>query len=281
MFAMQKFSGMLGQQGGGASSVQSFSDTIQSLGIGADLACCLDAGDIASYDGTSQTWFDTSGGSNNYFLGPNNTVNSSDPVFTGTAGDLSAGTYFGFSASQYFQETTSQSFAEGASGFHSATAGFTIIFILEPASVGVQYLWGNRTISPTGSIGAVFSINASSRPWLRMSGDGSTDGVATTGDATVVPIASVPNMIGVTWATGGAMQYKTNSALHSLTDAMSAASSTAPSQANRIARDVAGGTGNIPVGSKLYGVVIAKRAWTSTELDDFYNAIKLRFPAMP
>ena len=37
-------------------------DAIAGLGLGTNLQLCLDAGDIASYDGTSQIWNDRSGG---------------------------------------------------------------------------------------------------------------------------------------------------------------------------------------------------------------------------
>lgn len=99
-----------GRFGGGGSSLISI---ITSLGLTSGLKVCLDAGDINSYNGTSQTWTDTSGEGNSYFRGTTSGAQGSDPTFVGTPGGLSSNDYFSFDGNDQFAETTNQTWADG------------------------------------------------------------------------------------------------------------------------------------------------------------------------
>jgi len=99
-------------------------NTLKNLGLTTNLRVCLDAGDLNSYDGTSQTWKDLSGGGYDFFRGTSSSSDSSDPTFNGTAGRLSSGEYLSYDGGDYF--TLAQTNPAWVNTFHKAGAKFTI-----------------------------------------------------------------------------------------------------------------------------------------------------------
>lgn len=74
---------------------------LQRLGLTTNLKVCLDAGDINSYDGTSQTWTDVSGGGYSFYRGTGSGSDAADPTFNGTAGRQSSSEFFSFDGADY------------------------------------------------------------------------------------------------------------------------------------------------------------------------------------
>jgi hypothetical protein len=99
-------------------------DVITHLGLQANLKLCLDAGDSASYDGSSQTWTDLSGGGYNFLRGTTNASQASDPTFNGVAGRQSSGEYFSYDGGDVF--TLGQANPAWLQTFHKANAKLTI-----------------------------------------------------------------------------------------------------------------------------------------------------------
>jgi hypothetical protein len=118
----------------------SASKALQMLGLTASLV--LDAGDIASYDGTSQTWVDVSGNGNNFYRGATSGAEASDPTFTGVAGALTAAESFSFDGGDWFVPTGSPTFDDA---LHHAGAKWTTIALFYNANTGtVRSFFGNQ-----------------------------------------------------------------------------------------------------------------------------------------
>ena len=79
-------------------------DTITNASLTTDLKLALDAGDINSYDGSSQTWIDTSSAPNasEFHLGESTGADGNDATFTGGAGGISD-EYFSTNATTYLK----------------------------------------------------------------------------------------------------------------------------------------------------------------------------------
>lgn len=130
------------------------------LGLTTGLVACLDAGDGISTNGTSQTWTDRSGNTNNYFRGADNTVTTDDPTFNGTAGALADSAYWSFDGGDSFTETTNQTWADG---FHTTSNKFTLFSMVYPPG-GI--FTGDAMLFINGSIATGYSIK-----WLFASDD--------------------------------------------------------------------------------------------------------------
>lgn len=98
---------------------------LQQLGLTTGLQTCLDAGDLASYPGSGQTWTDETGNGYSFFLGTTGSVEPTDPTFNGTAGTQTVGDYFSVNGSQWF--TLNQANPAWVQQMHKAGGKFTII----------------------------------------------------------------------------------------------------------------------------------------------------------
>lgn len=98
-------------------------NVIKRLGLTTDLQLCLDAGDLASYDGSSQTWTDASGNGNSFFRGLTSGATATDPTFNGTSGRQSAAEYFSFDGGDGFFQSAAHTFANS---WHKDNATFTV-----------------------------------------------------------------------------------------------------------------------------------------------------------
>ena len=108
---------------GGAAGTGFLAD-IQGVSLDNTLFCCLDAGALDSYDGSSQTWTDQTGNGNNFYLGADGTATATDPTFAGVAGAESASELFSFDGGDYF--TAIANSAE-MNAFHHNSADFSIM----------------------------------------------------------------------------------------------------------------------------------------------------------
>lgn len=114
-------------------------EIIKKLGLTSNLNVCLDVADPRSYDGSSQTWTDLTGNSNNYFRGPDVSATAKDPTFNGTANRWLDTTYFSFDGGDLFKETTDQSFADN---WHKNNGACTILAVYYPINkAATTSLW--------------------------------------------------------------------------------------------------------------------------------------------
>jgi hypothetical protein len=134
-----------------------FRKIIDDLGLSTGLQICLDAGDIQSYDGSSQTWFDRGQG-NNFFLGTTSGIDGFEPTFNGTAGALTENEYFSSGGGAFFNfNTTNPDWIEN---FHKAGATLTVAMWVRIPSIGSATengLFGNAR-NGGGGLGTGFSL---------------------------------------------------------------------------------------------------------------------------
>jgi hypothetical protein len=151
--------GMFGAVGG-LDATSSLREVIHALGLTSNLKVLLDAGDSASYDGSSQTWTDLSGGGYSFFRGSTSSSQSVDPTFSGTSGGRSSSEYFSLDGGDYF--TLNQSNPSWVNDMHQSGATFTIAEWIRPGSISSTNYYGflgdGTSASPT--TGFAFGLNA-------------------------------------------------------------------------------------------------------------------------
>jgi len=118
-----------GRFGGGNSLL----GILTTLGLLTNLKLCLDAGDLASYPGSGQTWADTSGSGNDFFLGLLSGADAADPTFNGVAGDLLQTTYWSFDGADSFIEASAG--MNFASTWSAAADQHSGLFVFWPAAL--------------------------------------------------------------------------------------------------------------------------------------------------
>lgn len=124
---------------------------IHNLGLSTSLNFVLDAADLRSYDGSSQTWTDATGNGFNFFLGADGAATATDPTFVGTAGLLTEATYFSLDGGDYFTETTTHTFADS---WHKDNGAFSLVCVTYvPASAGDTYIFSNMGATDGVSFG--------------------------------------------------------------------------------------------------------------------------------
>lgn len=148
-----------GSGGGGGSDLFSILDGI---GHSANLLTCLDAGALASYGGSGQTWADLSPNNGDFYLGTDGDVNAEDPTFSGVAGALAESVYFSGEGTRFTQVADF-----GAQNFHKAGAAFTIAAVIyhpdgETSDTTLLYTGeAAGTFFGLGAAGPGFTINES------------------------------------------------------------------------------------------------------------------------
>lgn len=170
---------------GAGGTEKSFNGIIQGLGLGTSLLVCLDAGDINSYDGSSQTWANTAPGSvgTDFYRGSGSGSDGADPTFNGTAGALTESEYFSHDGGDYFTEVSS---GWGDDEFHKDGATFTIAGIWYIANFGNYQGLYSTAINLASQIGIHWFINVTNGIFVvqARNGSGLPLNVATTMSAT-------------------------------------------------------------------------------------------------
>lgn len=121
----------------------------QACGQTANLHWCLDAGDAASYDGSSQTLTDVSGSGINFYRGTTSGADSTDPTFSGTSGNLSSNEYFSSDAGDFFTKASANSTA--INNMHKNNAAWTVITAFYHDVTAENSLFGDNGSFNTGT----------------------------------------------------------------------------------------------------------------------------------
>jgi hypothetical protein len=123
---------------------KSFRAIIDDLGLSTGLQLCLDAGDIASYPGSGQTWTDRSSSSSHFLVGATAGAEASDPTFNGIAGNLTESEFWSFDGGDWFTVATAANPA-WIESFHKAGARFTVIaWVFIPVISAFYPIFGNN-----------------------------------------------------------------------------------------------------------------------------------------
>lgn len=138
---------------GGTSLINELSN----LGLLTNLKLCLDAGDLNSYDGSSQVWKDQSGGAFDFNRGSGSGSDAADPTFNGTAGRQSSGEYFSFDGGDRL--TLGQANPAWVSNLHKDNAKLSICaWFYTPNIVTGVAEWIFGTTPPATGIGVLFGM---------------------------------------------------------------------------------------------------------------------------
>lgn len=131
------------------------------LGLTNGLKLCLDAGDSASYT-SGQKWLDRSGNGYDFFLGTTSGVDASDPVFTGSAGNLSDQEYWACDTDAVFTyDAANETWMDN---IHKDGAVFTILawVYLTSYGAGSSAMICGTVGNSTNQIGFQYGIAATS-----------------------------------------------------------------------------------------------------------------------
>jgi len=135
---------------GGQSGEQNFFQILTDLSMIADLKLCLDAGSLASYDGTDGGWQDLTANAYQLFLGIDDTVEAADPEFMGVAGDLSGAEFFECDGSEYFTFDEAGGMPSWISDMHKVGAQWSLLIWAKLKTSGTNdYLVNTMSSSST------------------------------------------------------------------------------------------------------------------------------------
>lgn len=249
-------------------------DTIVALSLTGSLNCCLDAGDPASYDGSSQQWTDRSGSGNHYMLGSTTGFDATDPVFNGSAGNSGPGTYFSFpSAGGFFTETASQAFDEG---WHKNNGACTILALYAPrvGKAADSNIWGNSAGTTATISGISLRQSATGVLNFKHSITGTTHEVLA---STLTTTFGSFNFIGVSFdEVTPNMKVRINGSAETI--AAAASTDTAATSFSNVIGASAASTGNFRMeqDDKLVGLALWSVALSDASMASIYAEMKLR-----
>lgn len=253
-------------------------DIIRDLGLTTNLQLCLDAGDIRSYDGTSQTWIDQSTSGTNFLRGTTSGSESSDPTFNGSAGRESLNEHFSYNGSQIF--TVSGSVPSWASAFHKDNAQLTMLEwcyssnITSGSQICGEIFTGNSSTSSTyfgnssslGGLGLSFSVQNAA---------GST--ILLTSTASLTFSNNAWNMLGVTLnETTGALSFYSNGSFESQTGKTYSSPDTDSAGTFNIGGDTIGPEYENS-GNRVAMIAIWSTPLTAAQIASLYAATRTRF----
>lgn len=252
-------------------------------GLSANLCLCLDSGDANSYDGTSQTWFDLSGGNQNFFRGSSSGAQASDPTFNGSAGAKSAEEYFSVDGGDYFSQVSSSlNFAET---WHKDNAAFTFGFVMYVGS-------GDSVTAPifNNDYVATLTNDAGTDIYINSGDDFKLDVARDTGGLVLNTVLLTDfsagarawrcGIISMTEATGNILVKTSSSAATLLTGKTYSSPSRSPSNKAYSLMGESDGANRFASGVRLACVFGFNRALPTGELDTLYAAIKGRFTTL-
>jgi hypothetical protein len=158
---------------GGHASQDAF-EIMTSLGETTSLEFCVDAGDSASYDGSSQVWTDLTANGQSFERGALGTADAADPTFNGSSGGLSTAEFFSFDGGDFFEyDSANETWMTNA---HKNNATFTFVFWYYIDALGVIQ-------SLAGDLGNADGANTGFRIYLSTTGELSLEVEDAGGDA--------------------------------------------------------------------------------------------------
>lgn len=252
-------------------------DILSELSLLTNINLCLDAADLRSYDGASQTWTDIIA-ANNFFRGTDGSATAKDPTFVGTAGLANEGTYFSCDGGDLFKETSAWSFA---SNWHKDGGAFTILavgYFINGAAQRSIFANTDKIIGIWGN-GIALTVNSTENLTLQHSTDNSTSQELASSAAVV---AASYNLVAVTFnETTTTASLIINSTVQGFTPAASTATN-APSTNQRLS-----GTSDTPdrpfENTERYPCIAAwSTKLTDAQVSSIYTLLKARrFTSLP
>lgn len=253
-------------------------DIIQSLGLTTGLVLCLDAGDSACYDGSSQTWTDRVG-ANNFLRGTTSGSDTTDPTFNGVAGAKSASEYFSFDGGDFFTESAAHTFADD---WHKNNGAFTMLalYYIGASKSAMSKIFDNTGQLATASPGVSFMVqtNDTLRLFHAVNDTGTTESLTTT--ATVV-LSSWNFLAAAFNEATPTCDLVINATAENFTPTASTATA-AKAQSNRIGARTAAAASPFESGERLACFAAWSTKLTTTQVGNIYSLLKsARFTTLP
>lgn len=250
---------------------------IQKNSLTSNLNLVLDAGDRSSFQSaTDQTFYDVSGGGNNYFIGTTSGATATDPIFTGPIGRIGS-SYFRFDGTdRYFLEASAHTYADN---WHKANGAFTIVYVAYFATRSDTVGIFSNIGGVSGNFGINLATNASSVLQLRR-----TTGAG--GGTVVDSLLSVPSgswtFIALSYneATTSAT-CRVNGTTQQYTGLAQSGAVTNADAANKVSRGLPSTNEYHWNNDRMACTAHWSRALTSTELGNLYTDVKAYFSGMP
>lgn len=253
-------------------------EILASAGLQGNATLCFDAGDLSSWGGSGQQWNDRSSNANHFYLGETSSSESSDPTFTGSAGDLTNAAYWSLNGSNHFHNSlTNAAFMDA---WHKAGATYTLITALYlPGGSDSGGIIGGPGGATTPGIS--FQLNTG-KPVIYVENAGAGTPLQVTADSAMssgwhMLALSItdPGATGFFYADGS---YNQVSASNTFNAAYSSPASGASSYAYNIGYGPSNGTGaaHLPSGTRMMGFAALNKAASKAELDTVWALLRKR-----
>lgn len=137
------------------SVITAIEDASQTTG----LELCLDAGDIASWPGSGESWLDLSGNGYDFFLGTGTGGDARDPTFNGTPGALSSAEYWSSDGGDLFTyDTTNETWMQN---LHKDNAAYSFLWVVYPVAGINNWAFGDSANS-NANVGLATNVSNAS-----------------------------------------------------------------------------------------------------------------------
>lgn len=245
------------------------------------LLVALDAGDLASYDGTSQTWTNLAANvGTSFHRGTGIQASNDDPTFNGTPGARTPNEYFSFDGNDLFREVTA---GWGDDGFHGAAAKVTVLAIwYGPASMTFPVLATCYCVNAGDTPGVIVFRQSTTRRLALYQEGNNNDGAQVT--TTAAFMANEWSFLATSFdANGGTtdVRHRINSTVEEY-----------PNEPLNYSNDIAdlpatigafaNGQSTAEAGTRLAMLAVWSRALSAADLAALHAAIKAdRFPMLP
>lgn len=251
---------------------------ISDAGLLTNLVLCLDAGDLASYDGSSQTWTDRAA-SNHFFRGTTSGSEATDPTFNGVAGAKSASEYFSSDGGDLFKESSALTFADA---WHKNNGAFTMLALywIGASKSASTALFNNTGQVGTGApgVGMLVTSSRTLRLFHAIDDTGTAQNITTTATATL----SSWNFLAAAFdeATTNA-DLVVNGTAENFTPTASTATA-AKASSNRIGSTADAATNDFESGERIACFAAWSTKLTAAQIATIYTALKAnRFTTLP
>lgn len=258
-------------------------NTLRNLSLTTSLQVCLDAGDLNSYDGSSQTWKDLSGGGNDFYRGSGSGSDASDPTFNGTAGRKTTSDYFSYDGADLF--TMTQSPPAWQSGMHKAGGAFTLLQwiyvgnLTTTAPTQAGFGCGEAAAGASATDAVTFTNSGSTQNAMSISVSDSVPSQIVGNKSTLLVTNNAWQMIAVAVTINtGAILFAVNASSETRPNAGSGSPSAVNSHASMVIGAVAADNYASAInGCRIAAAAVWTRALSAAELLSIYNDQRARY----
>tara|TARA_Y100000310_G_scaffold70538_1_gene66223 strand:+ start:5265 stop:6104 length:840 start_codon:yes stop_codon:yes gene_type:complete len=259
----------------GGSTSSGFLKDIEDVSLDTNLFCCLDAGNIDSYDGSGQTWADQTSNGTDFWLGADGGSSTDDPSFQGVAGAESNAEYFLLDGGDFF---TVKVMSTNIQNLHKDSADWTIVawVFIPTGGWSLNDGWFGDADATASTVGVYTPTAASTAARLEVN-KGSAGAAMSETTAVGIGTANAWNLIGISLdeAAGGSASFFYKRSGGSSTATTFDATYTSPSAASATYDFAIGqkgsGSGILDNLTRFAGFFMFNASLTQANLDSIYT----------